>query len=438
MANALWNQALGLAQRTPATRHRGVDFLRAASIAVVVLGHWFMAAPWIDERGPHIGHMLGEAPWTQWLTWVLQVMPVFFFVGGYSNGITWDAAVRDGKPWADWLASRLGRLFLPVLPLLVFWGLAGLLATGLGVPGPMVRVASQVALVPTWFLAVYMLVVLVVPLGRAAWNRLGAGSIALPAVCAALVDLAYFQFDLRAPGWINYFFVWFAVHQLGFAWLDGRMASGARAYLWCFGGLAMLGALTEFGPWPRSMVGVPGADVSNTTPPHLPILALAAFQFGAVRILEAGLQRGLKAQTPWAATVLVNGMIMTVFLWHSTVMMLLFGVGILLGGIGLHAIPGDAAWWGWKVAWIALFAVAMLPVVAGASRWERLPIPQPAVPGWRQALGALIVGFGLALLAYGGVVDSETHAVRWVPLGLPFLGAFLAGMIGRRRRGSAA
>ena len=61
----IWGRARRLALQTPASRHRGVDFLRAASIGVVVLGHWFMAAPWVDAAGPHIGHMLGEAPWTQ-------------------------------------------------------------------------------------------------------------------------------------------------------------------------------------------------------------------------------------------------------------------------------------------------------------------------------------------------------------------------------------
>ena len=32
-----------MAERTPATRDRYVDFLRAFSIATVVIGHWFIA-----------------------------------------------------------------------------------------------------------------------------------------------------------------------------------------------------------------------------------------------------------------------------------------------------------------------------------------------------------------------------------------------------------
>jgi len=45
-----WARARALADHTPGARNRYVDFLRAASIAVVVIGHWLMAAPSV-ERG---------------------------------------------------------------------------------------------------------------------------------------------------------------------------------------------------------------------------------------------------------------------------------------------------------------------------------------------------------------------------------------------------
>ncbi|MGH8875030.1 MAG: hypothetical protein ACRDVM_07250, partial [Acidimicrobiia bacterium] len=48
-------------------RNRYVDFLRVASIAVVVLGHWLMAV--IAWEGGRIvgGHLLAEAPRLQLL-----------------------------------------------------------------------------------------------------------------------------------------------------------------------------------------------------------------------------------------------------------------------------------------------------------------------------------------------------------------------------------
>lgn len=434
MSTKIWTRALDMAARTPPERHRDVDFLRAASIFVVVIGHWVMAAPWVDESGPHIAHMLGHQEWTQWLTWFLQVMPVFFFVGGFANGISWDAAVRDGKPYREWLFGRLGRLLKPALPLVLFWAVAGWLAVQSGVPSGMVGIASQIALVPTWFLAVYLLAVLLVPVARAAWKRFGMASFWVPVALAVAVDAAYFRLDMHGFGWINYLLVWGAVHQLGFAWLDDRCARGARALFWALGGLGLLVLLTEFGPWPRSLVGVPGAEVSNTTPPHLPLLALAAFQFGTVRLVERLLRRLLASLKAWAATVLVNGMIMSVFLWHSTVMMLLFGLALLVDGAGLKAYPGSGPWWLMKLAWIGLFLVVLLPVVGLVSRWEQAG-PGGATPGaLRQVGGALILGFGLGMLAYGGVVHPETGSLAVVPLLLPFLGALIAGLIFNRRR----
>src|SRR6516162_6498159 len=56
MATA-WSRAAWLADRTPASRNRYVDFLRAASMLVVTVGHWLVAAPHFDargvDRGPH-------------------------------------------------------------------------------------------------------------------------------------------------------------------------------------------------------------------------------------------------------------------------------------------------------------------------------------------------------------------------------------------------
>ena len=40
-----WSQAKKLAEKTPESRNRYVDFLRAVSIGAVVLGHWIIAAP---------------------------------------------------------------------------------------------------------------------------------------------------------------------------------------------------------------------------------------------------------------------------------------------------------------------------------------------------------------------------------------------------------
>ena len=71
-------KARTLAEATPDSRNRYVDFLRAFSILVVVFGHWLMAGPELFDGELRIGHLISEARWAQWATWLLQVMPIFF------------------------------------------------------------------------------------------------------------------------------------------------------------------------------------------------------------------------------------------------------------------------------------------------------------------------------------------------------------------------
>jgi len=273
---------LHLAELTPASRNRYVDLLRAIAITCVVLGHWTMAAPWIRDGHATIEHLLTIVPWTRWLTWCFQVMPVFFFVGGFSNGTSWRSAQRRELPWRDWFASRLQRLLGPTLVLVAFWVVGSMIALPLGVHPEFVRVGSQISLIPTWFLAVYILVCMVVPWTHAWWQRSGYASVAVLVAGAIVMDALFFLVpSLRWLTWANYLFIWLAVHQLGYAWLDG-LRGGGRSLVWGLASLGALFAMVLLGPWPISLVGVPGetlpgTDVvlSNTRPPKLPLLALA-------------------------------------------------------------------------------------------------------------------------------------------------------------------
>jgi len=162
-----------LAAATPADRNRVVDFLRALAIVTVVLGHWLMAAVMVQDGTLVPNAVLNIAPWSHPLTWVFQVMPLFFIVGGYANGRSWRSARRRGDTYATWLRARLQRLAAPVLPLLLGWLAIASIAYAAGVPGATLRTASQVALVPTWFLAAYIVVVAVAPLLLSVWERFG-------------------------------------------------------------------------------------------------------------------------------------------------------------------------------------------------------------------------------------------------------------------------
>ena len=123
----IWEQASQLAAQTPETRNRYVDFLRAASILVVIVGHWLISTVYYVEGELEFSHLFAIQPLTQWLTWIFQVMPVFFIVGGYANAVSIESARRKGLGYASWLSSRLVRLTTPLVVLLVTWAGVALL-----------------------------------------------------------------------------------------------------------------------------------------------------------------------------------------------------------------------------------------------------------------------------------------------------------------------
>jgi peptidoglycan/LPS O-acetylase OafA/YrhL len=422
---SLLTHARELARRTPAERNRYVDLLRAAAILVVVFGHWLSAAPYVVGGRLEIASMLGIASWSHLLTWALQVMPVFFIVGGFSNGVSWESARRRGETYADWLHGRLRRLVSPLVPLVALWAALVLVARYLGVDPALVSNASRLALIPTWFLAVYICVILLVPVAAAAWQRFGLASFWLPVSAAVMVDALAFGHGLTALRWANYVFVWLAVHQLGWLWRSGRASAGTVALAWLMGGLACLVFLVELSGYPVAMLTVPGADFSNTRPPTVALVALAAMQFGALMLLERPLRRWLDAEGPWTATVLVNGMIMTVFLWHSTVQTLVIGTAAWLGGIGLALQPGSAAWWLWRPAWLFVMLLALLPVVLVMMRFERggRRGSRAAWPAGVLVAGSLLLCLGIGLLAGRGMGVPDFPWLRLVPLLLVVAGA---------------
>jgi surface polysaccharide O-acyltransferase-like enzyme len=425
----MWRRALWYADRTPEARNRYVDFLRALSILAVVLGHWLISAPYFDNGSPAYSHLLDLAPWSRWLTWLFQVMPIFFFVGGFSNGISWDSAKRKALGYRIWFDSRMRRLIGPVLPLLLAWGAMVAVAHSNGVGPGMIRIGSKVALVPVWFLAVYILVVALVPFTRAAWKRWGFVSVFAPVAAAAAVDVAFFAGDLRALGWLNYPFVWLAVHQLGYAWRDGRLAGPRIGLTLLVTGISTLVLLTHVGPYPLSLVGVPSDDVSNTLPPKLPLLSLAMAQIGLVLVLESPMRRWLNRRVPWAATIVVNGMIMTIFLWHSTVMMLLVGLAFWQMPGVLAQQPNTVGWWLTRPLWLLVYTLVTLPFLLVFGRFERPASDDGGRPAavWLQLLGCIVACTGLAMLALDGVGGGGWLGLRWIPLLLPLAGAGIGG-----------
>lgn len=433
---SIFSRARELANATPPARNRYVDFLRAAAILVVVFGHWLAAAPYMTADGLKITSMLGVAAWSHLLTWALQVMPIFFIVGGYSNSISWEAAGRDGVSYGDWVHGRLRRLVTPLVPLLLTWAGLVIVAHVAGVPAELIKNASRLALIPTWFLAVYIMVILLVPAAARAWSAYGLASFWLPVSAAVLVDSLAFGRGLDLLRWINYLFVWVAVHQLGFLWRSGQASQREVAAAWFLGGLAFLVFLVQMAGYPVAMLTVPGAEFSNTRPPTVALAALAGMQFGLLNLTQPFFNRWLQRPGPWAATVLINGVIMTVFLWHSTVQTLVIGGAALMGGVGLELEPGSGAWWLARPAWLLAMLLVLLPFVALFGRFEQVSRRPEGEhhSGNMQVAGALCLCLGVAMLAWQGMSSDHFPWLRWLPLGFALAGAAMVlGRFGRSR-----
>ena len=112
--------AAELSAMTPPSRDRVVDLVRATSLIVVVFGHSFMAAVRFTDDGLAPSNTLVETPTLQLLTWVLQIMPLFFAAGAWVNALSY----RHATSYPVWLSGRVRRLLRPVLLYVAFWVLA--------------------------------------------------------------------------------------------------------------------------------------------------------------------------------------------------------------------------------------------------------------------------------------------------------------------------
>ncbi len=428
---SIWSQAKGMAAVTPEERNRYVDFLRAVSILMVITGHWLIVALSYQDGTLTPGDLLELRPKTQWLTWLFQVMPIFFIVGGYANAVSLESARRRGVDYAGWLAARLHRLVTPLLALLLGWALLAAAFYIAGVSGDITRLASRGALIPIWFLAIYILVVMLAPTMYKAWRRWGFVSFFALVAMGALVDAAFFLLEFEIAGWTNYLWVWLSVHHLGFAWRDGRLGSPARLLGYSAIGLFALSILIFKGPYPFAMVGSPDEGLSNTLPPKITLLALGVFQFGLLLAIESPMRRMLSGVRVWAATVLINSMIMTLYLWHITVMVVVVSLAYLAGGFGLAPEPGSMEWWYTRPIWIAVLYALLLPIALLLSPLERRPratdAPVPAAA--RQVGGALLICLGVAYLALFGFGSAPLPGLDIAAFSLVIAGSGISGLL---------
>ncbi len=425
--NGMFARARWAAENTPDNRNRAVDLYRAVAIMFVILGHWLLVAPVVRNDELTLSILLAEQPWTQYATWLFQVMPVFFFVGGFANGLSWESARRDPDRARSWASTRLARLLKPTLPLVLLWALAAIVAKRAGVPAELIGAASQAALVPIWFLAVYIVITVAVPVSTAAWRGIGMLSVAALVLAAIAVDSIAFGLDQQWLRWSNYGFVWLAVHQLGYWW---RGAERPRTWALAFValGVVWLYVLIALLDFPVGMVSVPGEAFSNTRPPTTAMLAIGSVQIGVILLLADPVSKWLVKVRPWTWVIVLNQMIMSIYLWHITAMITVIGIAVLLGNLGLTVAPGSGRWWALRPPWLVCYALVLLPLVLIFLRFESGSRANDKFqPGPLQAIaGALITCAGLVMMALDGIGAGNGLGVNWIAVALVFLGVGLA------------
>ncbi|MFF8383574.1 acyltransferase [Streptomyces kanasensis] len=380
--------------RTPAHRDRAVDGLRALALLAVPTGHWLLGGFTLDgDGGIHNASPLSTFGFLAPASWVLQMLGIFFLVGGYASVLSYRR--RPGGTGA-WLGGRIARLGRPVLGVTAVW--AALIAAGsaLGVPGDTLRTGATLVIQPLWFVGVYTAVTALTPCCVWAARRMGPWAAAPLLTSVAMVDLLrYGPYADAVPSWlslINLLPGWLFAYQLGVSWAEHRIGR-REAWVLLVGGVALFAALIAVFHYPASMVGVPGQDRTNSHPPSLLVLALAAAQSGAAILLKDRMGALLRRPALWAPVVVVNLSAMTILCWHQTAMLAAAVPASLTAGAvpGLTTAPDTVGWVFARLAWMPLFAV-LLVLIARYARVFESPWTRATRAG-RAAAGVLAAGF---------------------------------------------
>ena len=391
-------------------RNLAVDFYRVSGVVLIVLGHWLAGSVTYHDGQFGRQNPLVDQPWTQWLTWPFQAVPTFFLAAGYAGAVSWaHRRHAEGVSRQTWVRHRLARVLGPTT---VYVGLISAVVVVLNwcdVAGSTLEYAGWAVAMHLWFLAVYLVVVSLTPAAIAAQRRWGLWVLAVLAVGVVAVDAVSIGGHLPQLRPLNYLLCWGALYQLGIAWRDGLLA-GRRPALLAGGSAVALGLLILWGPYPVSMIGVPGQTVQNSDPPSVAMLAFACAQAGLVITIAPALNRALRAGFVQRVLTTANSNVMALYLWHMIPVVMVAIVGYPTGLLP-QPVEGTAHWWlarlGWVVVLSLVTAVEMVLLYWGR-RIFAAPLAMPSTPlpdRWAEPImlaGAAMAAYGLAFVAAGG------------------------------------
>ncbi len=441
--------ATNAASLTPPDRDRIFDAARGISLLIVVAGHAIMGVVSWQNGVPRVGNLLAAYPWTQALTWVFQIVPLFFFAGGAANAISWDKHVSRGGTYAEWMWTRAQRFLRPIWSYLFIMGIIAAFVTWLAPT----RVAAPLMLLTTqllWFLGSYVLVTALTPVFKSATRSQGLiRTLSLLVACGLVDVLRFFQGFPNAVGVANFVLVWMVPGYLGSLWARGTIAKYSLVFLVSVlaANLLINGLLIHFGPWPISLVGMPGDPISNMSPPTL-VLAIHCVNWVLlVALLKGPLTRLLAREKVWRRVTWVNLVAMTLYLWHLPMLVMLIVISHFFGmdrptGIGASGYPVPDGWnyaigsiGFWFIFGICVWAIVRLMWPLEHARlpgWDwpsKALIPKETIATKVSILGVAMAGISLLMLSATGLGGFPFKVVHYVKLPLNSAAAILILML---------
>lgn len=364
LASLAWPKFPDVDLSAGAQRDTALDVVRSWSLLVVVFGHFIMQITYWDDGGiPQGGNTLASgSPWP-FVTWILQVMPLFFIAGGAVNRGSYE---RFTGSYQSWLWQRVRRLLKPTLVFILVMSLVFSVVTIL-VPQRITDPLVPGITGPLWFLSVYILVTAFTPVSVLLWNNIGKGSILVLTFLVGFFD--FLRLNIFEPlGILNLFIAWVLVHQLGFWYQEGVSRKSAWALVSV--GFSTNLVLTQILNWyPTSLVGIANEEFSNMAPPTIVLVMHSLVLFGAFALLADRLRQWVSRKRPARATAIAGMLAMTIYLWHMSVLVLwlvllhTFNLDLPVRLDGNLVVPDGYAYWLWLVPSTFGFAVLLYLLV---------------------------------------------------------------------------
>ena len=400
-AKGLFPSPAEVEANTPATRDRAIDVIRIVSLVGVVVGHTIMATSVIRDDVFIWSNLLTASVVFQALTWVFQIMPLFFFAGVAASVDTW----RQGDSWGDWLMRRCTRLYRPVFYYLAFW-ISALAILRYFLPEHVYEPVAGISIQLLWFLGAYVLVLAAVPL-LARITTTGRLVCAVAGTYAFIAVIDAIRINVDAPPALGYLnlVAWLIPGMLGVAYRRNLLA-GRAALLLAGVMFAVNLALMWVGPYELSLVGIETQQLKNMTPPSL-LLAGHAIMMCALAIAAApAIARWARRPRVWWLTAIGNSGAMTLYLWHIPALLFMHLVFDYLGHPRFDA--GASGFIALSILQLLIMAVLVATAFVVLRPLENNPLPlwdggHVAAPGSRSAaVGALLCMAGAATLASVG------------------------------------